>query len=157
MSLYTTERDLKDIFSEFGRVESVQVVYDHPTGRSRGFGFIYFEKVSDAVDAKERIGGSEIDGHKVRIDFSITKRAHTPTPGVYMGNPRARGSGSGGYRGSGGGGGDYRDDRDRGGYYGGGSSSGGGYGGRRSPSPRGYRDGGRRGRSRSYERERGYY
>ena len=29
----------------------------------------------------------EIDGRKIRVDYSITKRAHTPTPGVYMGKP----------------------------------------------------------------------
>ena len=30
---------------------------------------------------------TELDGKKIRVDFSITKRAHTPTPGVYMGRP----------------------------------------------------------------------
>ena len=29
----------------------------------------------------------EIDGRRIRVDFSITKRPHTPTPGVYMGRP----------------------------------------------------------------------
>ena len=29
----------------------------------------------------------EIDGRRIRVDFSITKKAHTPTPGVYMGRP----------------------------------------------------------------------
>ena len=28
-----------------------------------------------------------MDGKKIRVDFSITKRAHTPTPGMYMGRP----------------------------------------------------------------------
>ena len=26
-----------------------------------------------------------LDGRKIRVDYSITKRAHTPTPGMYMG------------------------------------------------------------------------
>jgi len=29
--------------------------------------------------------GSEIDGRKIRVDYSITERAHTPTPGIYLG------------------------------------------------------------------------
>ncbi|CAG0885074.1 unnamed protein product [Darwinula stevensoni] len=29
----------------------------------------------------------DIDGRKIRVDYSITARAHTPTPGVYMGRP----------------------------------------------------------------------
>ena len=37
--------------------------------------------------AKERAPGSEIDGRKVRVDYSITERAHTPTPGIYLGKP----------------------------------------------------------------------
>ena len=39
------------------------------------------------IQAKERAPGTEIDGHKIRIDYSITERAHTPTPGVYLGRP----------------------------------------------------------------------
>lgn len=31
--------------------------------------------------------GTEIDGHKIRVDYSVTDRAHTPTPGVYLGGP----------------------------------------------------------------------
>ncbi|VDD93840.1 unnamed protein product [Enterobius vermicularis] len=166
LSLYTTERDLKELFSQYGEVENVQLVFDHPTGRSRGFGFVYFEKLEDAMLAKDRVAGTEIDGHKVRVDFSITKRAHTPTPGIYMGAPdqrrsrryRRSPSSRRGYRSR------YRspprdyyryhgnyDDRyDRyspyrsTAYY------------RRSPSPR-YYDDRRRRRSRSYDRDREYY
>lgn len=37
--------------------------------------------------AKEQTNGVEVDGRRIRVDYSITKRAHTPTPGVYMGRP----------------------------------------------------------------------
>ncbi|KAG0424671.1 hypothetical protein HPB47_028132 [Ixodes persulcatus] len=37
--------------------------------------------------AKDRCNGLEIDGRKIRVDYSITQRAHTPTPGIYMGKP----------------------------------------------------------------------
>merc|ERR1711988_1145951 len=131
LSLYTTERELEKEFSKFGPLEKVTVILDGKTGRSRGFAFIYFESVEDAKGAKEAMSDQEIDGRRVRVDFSITKRAHTPTPGVYMGQPTYRGRD------------DRRDSyRDRGGYdrrggggYGGG---GGGYGRRRSPDRGGY-------------------
>lgn len=120
MSLYTNEQQLGDYMSQFGKLAEVTVVYDRKSGRSRGFGFVYFENIDDAITAKERAAGVELDGHKIRVDFSVTKRAHTPTPGIYMGRPTySRG-------GRGGGGGDYER--------------------RRSPSP--YRS--RRSRSRSY-------
>merc|ERR1719510_993189 len=153
LSLYTTERELEKEFSKFGPLEKVTVVLDGKTGRSRGFAFIYFESQEDAKAAKEAMSDQEIDGRRIRVDFSITKRAHTPTPGVYMGRPT--------YRGGGGGSGGDRGDRYSGGdrYGGGGGRSyggggGGGYGRRRSPSPY-YRGGGGgrrdyRSRSRSY-------
>lgn len=52
LSIYTQERDLKDVFSKYGPIEDVQIVYDAQTGRSRGFAFIYFEKGTHAVEVK---------------------------------------------------------------------------------------------------------
>uniref|UniRef100_A0A1I7XAG3 RRM domain-containing protein n=1 Tax=Heterorhabditis bacteriophora TaxID=37862 RepID=A0A1I7XAG3_HETBA len=98
LSIYTTEKDLRDIFGEFGEIEKVELVYDHPTGRSRGFGFIYFDKLEDACAARDKLSGTELDGHKIRVDFSLTKRAHTPTPGQYMGAIRGGRGRFGGYR-----------------------------------------------------------
>lgn len=57
------------------------------TGRSRGFAFVYFESTEDAKAARDGMNDQEIDGRRIRVDFSITKRPHTPTPGVYMGRP----------------------------------------------------------------------
>jgi len=149
LSLYTTERELEKEFSKFGPLQKVQVVLDGKTGRSRGFAFVYFEAMEDAKAAKDAMCDTEIDGRKIRVDYSITKRSHTPTPGVYMGKPTYRNeSRGGGYRGGGGGG--YRDDRGYGG------RDGGGYYSRRSPSPY-YRGGGGGGRRRDYRsRSRSY-
>ena len=152
LSLHTTERELENEFSKFGPLEKVIIVMDGKTGRSRGFGFINFESAEDAKAAKEAMTDQELDGRRIRVDFSITKRPHTPTPGAYMGRPTYRGDDRGG-GGRGGGGGRDRggyDDRDRGYGGGGGGYRGGGGGRRRSPSPqyrprREYRS-----RSRSY-------
>ncbi|CAK8690057.1 transformer-2 protein homolog beta-like isoform X2 [Clavelina lepadiformis] len=87
LSLYTTESDLRSVFSRYGRIEDVNIVIDQKTGRSRGFSFVYFESPDDAEEAKERANGMELDGRRIRVDYSITKRPHTPTPGVYVGRP----------------------------------------------------------------------
>lgn len=117
MGLYTTETELQHVFAKYGPLEKVQVVKDAKTGRSRGFAFVYFESLEDAKLAKEQCTGLEIDGRRIRVDYSITQRPHTPTPGIYMGRPTIT---SGRYdrsdkyeRGGGGGGGDrnYRDRR----------------------------------------------
>ena len=142
------------------------MVCDRGTGRSRGFAFVNMESETVAEEAKENLDGQELDGNKMRVDFSITKRAHTPTPGKYMGRPdQSAGRGGGGDRGYDRGG--YDRGYDRGGYdrgydrcrgYGGGGGgyrsggfSGGGYGGSRY----GYRRSRSRSRSRSpYYRDR---
>lgn len=87
LSRSTTESQLYHIFSKYGPVEKVVLVIDAKIGRSRGFGFVYFENMDDAKMAKEACSGMEIDGRCIRVDFSITQRAHTPTPGIYMGKP----------------------------------------------------------------------
>jgi len=87
LSLYTTEKELEKEFGRFGPMEKVQVVLDGHSGRSRGFAFIYYEDIEDATEARNKMTGTDLDGKKIRVDFSITKRAHTPTPGMYMGRP----------------------------------------------------------------------
>ncbi|XP_033990438.1 transformer-2 protein homolog beta isoform X3 [Trematomus bernacchii] len=94
LSLYTTERDLRDVFSKYGPLADVSIVCDQQSRRSRGFAFVYFENSVDAKEAKERANGMELDGRRIRVDFSITKRPHTPTPGIYMGRPTYGGGGS---------------------------------------------------------------
>ena len=54
---------------------------------SKGYCFIYYEHVEDAKLARKKTNGMDIDGKAIRVDFSITQRPHTPTPGIYMGKP----------------------------------------------------------------------
>ena len=48
--MYTTERDLREVFSRYGPLSGVNVVYDQRTGRSRGFAFVYFERIDDSKE-----------------------------------------------------------------------------------------------------------
>jgi len=73
MSLHTNERDLKSLFGKYGEVESVQIVYDRYSGRSRGFGFVYFTSTKDSIRAKDHMADAVIDGMKVRVDYSVTR------------------------------------------------------------------------------------
>ncbi|PIO32847.1 hypothetical protein AB205_0156680 [Aquarana catesbeiana] len=50
LSLYTTERDLREVFSKYGPIADVSIVYDQQSRRSRGFSFVYFENVEDAKE-----------------------------------------------------------------------------------------------------------
>ncbi|XP_043646287.1 transformer-2 sex-determining protein isoform X2 [Drosophila teissieri] len=83
----TSQHKVRELFNKYGPIERIQMVIDAHTQRSRGFCFIYFENLNDARVAKDSCSGIEVDGRRIRVDFSITQRAHTPTPGVYMGRP----------------------------------------------------------------------
>ncbi|XP_058057098.1 transformer-2 protein homolog beta-like [Anopheles bellator] len=85
LSVYTTEPYLMDIFCPFGTVEKANVVYDAKTRLSRGFGFVYFKNQTEAAAARLNCNGLQVHGRRIRVDFSITDRPHSPTPGVYMG------------------------------------------------------------------------
>ncbi|KAI1793024.1 hypothetical protein LXA43DRAFT_886426, partial [Ganoderma leucocontextum] len=91
LSIRTTERDLDDEFSRFGRVEKVVIVYDQRSDRSRGFGFISMSTVDEAGRCIKELNGVELNGRRIRVDYSVTDRPHAPTPGEYMGHRRRRG------------------------------------------------------------------
>jgi len=51
LSLETTESDLKELFGQAGSVETVRIITDRETGRSRGFGFIEMQDGGDKAIA----------------------------------------------------------------------------------------------------------
>ncbi|EIW82190.1 RNA-binding domain-containing protein, partial [Coniophora puteana RWD-64-598 SS2] len=89
LSIRTQERDLDDEFSRFGRVEKVTIVYDQRSDRSRGFGFIKMSAVEEATRCIQELNGVELNGRRIRVDYSVTDRPHAPTPGEYMGHRRS--------------------------------------------------------------------
>ena len=44
LSYQTTEGDLSNLFEQVGQVESVNIITDRATGRSKGFGFLEMER-----------------------------------------------------------------------------------------------------------------
>ncbi|OMH79987.1 Transformer-2 protein-like protein, partial [Zancudomyces culisetae] len=81
LSLYTTEENLMDLFSKYGKVEKVTLVYDkEEPKRSRGFGFVTMDGVESATKARNGTNGTTVEGRSIRVDYSITRRAHSPNP-----------------------------------------------------------------------------
>ncbi|XP_040830207.1 polyadenylate-binding protein 4 isoform X5 [Ochotona curzoniae] len=60
------DESLKDLFSQFGKTLSVKVMRD-PTGKSKGFGFVSYEKHEDANKAVEEMNGKEIGGKVIFV------------------------------------------------------------------------------------------
>ena len=87
----TTEDELREKFSQFGEVESVNVIMDRDTGRSKGFGFVEMGSEDAAQAAIEAMNGTEIDGRTIKVSESKPQER------------RPGGGGRGGGRGGGGG------------------------------------------------------
>lgn len=60
------DESLKDLFSQFGKTLSVKVMRD-PSGKSKGFGFVSYEKHEDANKAVEEMNGKEIGGKVIFV------------------------------------------------------------------------------------------
>ena len=69
----TTEDELNALFSQFGTVQSCNLVMDKDTGKSKGFGFIEMPKLGDAKAAMKSINGKEIAGNKLRVKKAENK------------------------------------------------------------------------------------
>jgi len=63
-----TEDVLRTMFSEFGELESVRIISDRETGRSKGFGFVEMPNNSDADRAIKALNGKEVDGRNIKVN-----------------------------------------------------------------------------------------
>ncbi len=64
----TTESDLRELFEEHGSIESVNVITDRETGRSRGFAFVELEDASSAEKAMRALDGRDMGGRTLRVN-----------------------------------------------------------------------------------------
>jgi cold-inducible RNA-binding protein len=62
------DQKLNDMFAQYGQVSSAVVLKDKMTGRSRGFGFVEMENDSEAMEAMEKLNGSDMEGRKIVVN-----------------------------------------------------------------------------------------
>ncbi|CAL5048323.1 unnamed protein product [Urochloa decumbens] len=100
---FLTEDKLKEHFSSYGKVVEHQIMLDHSTGRSRGFGFVTFE----SEDAVERVMSQgrmhDLGGKQVEIKKAEPKKASGGDSSSNGRHSRGGGGHRDSYRGSGGG------------------------------------------------------
>ena len=68
------EDELKEIFEKFGEVNSVKVITDKYSGRSKGFGFIEMLNDTEAKEAIDNLDGTEIGGRNVKVNQARERR-----------------------------------------------------------------------------------
>jgi len=113
------ESDLEALFSEFGTVQSAQIIVDRDTNRSKGFGFVEMGSDAEAQAAIQALHDREHDGRRLTVNEAKPREDRGGGGGGgSRGGYGGGGSGGGGYGGGGGGG---RSSGGGGGYGGGGS------------------------------------
>ena len=75
------EQDLQQAFSACGEVDSVNVITDRDTGRSKGFGFVEMSTDAEAQKAIQELNGTSLDNREIKVNEA---------------KPRERRSGGGG-------------------------------------------------------------
>lgn len=94
LSYDTTEEQVKELISKSGSVESVSLITDKYTGRSKGFAFVEMANEEDASKAIAEANGIELDGRKIVVNVARppTHRSNFSRSG-YGGDRRPSGGG----------------------------------------------------------------
>ena len=87
LSFKASEEDLRQAFSEFGEVSSVNIITDRETGRSRGFAFVEMPNGDEAKQAIDGLDQTDIAGRQVKVNEARPRSDR----------PRRGGGGRGGY------------------------------------------------------------
>jgi RNA recognition motif-containing protein len=68
LSFAATEDELKDYFAQAGTPDSVAIIKDRLTGKSRGFGFVEMSSDNEASEAIEKLDGKDFKGRPLKIN-----------------------------------------------------------------------------------------
>jgi RNA recognition motif-containing protein len=66
LSFETTETELKELFDQTGSVETVRIITDRDTGRSKGFGFVEMQEGGDKAIAE--MNGKDFKGRALTVN-----------------------------------------------------------------------------------------
>ncbi|MCP5468390.1 MAG: RNA-binding protein [Deltaproteobacteria bacterium] len=107
----TTDDELKSLFQSHGEIESVKIITDQMSGRSKGFGFVEMQTDEGAEAAIAALHDSQLGGRTIKVQEARPKKSFGGGGGG--GFRRGGGGGGGGFRRGGGGGGGGYGNRDR--------------------------------------------
>ncbi len=67
LSYQVTQEDLREVFSEYGKVKIVRLPTDRETGKVRGFAFVDMESEEQEALAIETLDGAEWMGRSLKV------------------------------------------------------------------------------------------
>jgi RNA recognition motif-containing protein len=68
LAFETSSSDLQTMFAQAGTVESVSLIEDRETGRSRGFGFVEMSTKEEGDAAVAQFNGKDVDGRTLKVN-----------------------------------------------------------------------------------------
>ncbi len=96
LSYEVTEEDLKEAFEVFGEVETVRVLKDKYTGRSKGFGFVEMASKAEGQSAIDGLNGKELKERALNVNEARPRTESRGSRGGYGGDRGGQGCGRGG-------------------------------------------------------------
>lgn len=93
-----TNQELQDEFAAVGTCESVAVITDRDTGRSRGFAFVEMASDAEAQKAIQELDGREVKGRSIRVSPAQEGGGRGAGRGGGYGGRSGGGGGAGGGR-----------------------------------------------------------
>ena len=73
LSWETTDSELQQLFEAHGKVDSVNIIKDKYSGRSRGFGFVEMADDSEGQAAIQALNGTSLGGRDLRVNVAKPK------------------------------------------------------------------------------------
>ena len=68
LAFETSSNDLQQLFAQAGTVESVSLIEDRETGRSRGFGFVEMQTKEEGAAAIQQFNGKDVAGRTLKVN-----------------------------------------------------------------------------------------
>jgi RNA-binding proteins (RRM domain) len=76
-----TEADLKEAFTPFGEIKSVNIIKDKFSGQSKGFAFVEMGKKEEGEAAIESLNGKDLKGRTITVNEARPKSDRDHKPG----------------------------------------------------------------------------
>jgi RNA recognition motif-containing protein len=101
LSYEVTEEDLRLALEQFGQVESVTIIKDKHSGRSKGFGFVEMASKAEGQSVIDGLNGKELKGRTLNVNEARPRTESRGSRGGYGGGREGRGGGGRGGQGGG--------------------------------------------------------
>jgi len=73
LAFSVSEDDLREAFNACGEVDSVNLIMDRDSGRSKGFGFVEMSSDSEAQKAIQELNGTSLNDREIRVNEAKPK------------------------------------------------------------------------------------